>query len=186
VAAVNSHDAERLRRLVHPATLACISDDTRDFFDEMFARDLGRPLTGPFRLDSMKALDGTAAPVVPARLGAYPIPPTHRIQITVTTGQASSVTVIRDLAPGKTGWLMVLVCPTTEGLAAFRAARRERQDQETRARVLVTELREPLRSEIEGLLKQGQRVEAMKRYSAATGQDLTMAGRVVDLLEGRR
>ena len=54
---------------------------------------------------------------------------------------------------------------------------------DARAKALVAQLRESLRSELKGLLHEGRRVEAMRRYSAASGEDLTMARRVVDLLE---
>jgi hypothetical protein len=119
-------------------------------------------------------------------MGAYPITPMQQIQIDITTGPTSSVTVIRDLAASNSAWLMVLPCPSAEGLVAFRAARQTAAEQQARAKILVAELREPLRSEIEVLLKEGRRVEAMKRYSAASGEDLTMARQVVDLLESAR
>jgi len=48
----------------------------------------------------------------------------------------------------------------------------------------MAQLREPLLSELEGLLKEGRRVDAIRRYSAASGEDLTMARRVVEVLEG--
>jgi hypothetical protein len=92
------------------------------------------------------------------------------------------VTVIRELLLTGTVWLAVVPCPTAKGLEAFRAARRASAEQQARATALVAQLREPLRSELTGLLQEGRRVEAMKRYSAASGEDLTMAKHVVDLL----
>ena len=171
-----------MRRLVHPRSLACITDDNRDFFHELFARDVRRPLDGPFRVASVAILSAAAPPLIPSELGAYPVPPTHRIQIDVTTGPTSSVTVIRDLKVHDGVWLVVVPCPTAEGLEVFRAATRRTAEQETRATALVEELREPLRSELTSLLREGRRVDAMKRYSEASGEDLTMAKRVVDLL----
>ena len=181
VAAVNSQDVERLRRLIHPKSLACITDQNRDFFDELFTRDLRRRLVGPFRVVSVSALT-TNATGAPLEMATYPIAPTHRIQIDVQTGPTSSVTVIRDLLLNGTVWLAVVPCPTANGLGAFRAARRASAEQQARATALVAQLREPLRSELTGLLQEGRRVEAMKRYSAASGEGLTMVKRVVDLL----
>lgn len=182
VAAVNSKDAARLRRLVHPASLACITDLNRDFFDEMFARDTRRSLAGPYRVVEVTALTSDAAPLLPPDLGAYPVAPTHRIQIDVQTGRTSSVTVIRELRVQDAAWLMVVPCPTAKGLEAFRATKRTTAERQDRAAVLVADLREPLRSELMGLIAEGRRVEAMKRYSSASGEDLAMARRVVDLL----
>jgi hypothetical protein len=42
VAAVNARDAERFRRLVHPRSLSCITDATRDFYDDWVARAFRR------------------------------------------------------------------------------------------------------------------------------------------------
>ena len=36
MAAVKSQDAAKVKALFHPATLACINDGTRDFFDSIF------------------------------------------------------------------------------------------------------------------------------------------------------
>jgi len=183
VTAVNGQDLERLRRLVHPKSLACITDQNRDFFDDIFARAVRRKLAGPYRVARPRALGKAAPPTVPAAMGVYPVQPTHEIQIDVDTGPASSVTVIREVASSNGVWLEVLPCPTAEGLAAFRATKRTADEEQARARALVGELREPLLSEIKGLLRGGRRVEAMRRYSAASGENATMARRVVDLLE---
>ena len=48
VDAVNLKDPERFKALIHPASLACITDQTRDFFDEMLARALQHKLTDRF------------------------------------------------------------------------------------------------------------------------------------------
>ena len=124
VAAVNSREVERWRRLVHPKSLACITDQNRDFFDDMAARALRRTLSGPYRIVSVRALGKGAPPGMPPAMGSYPVQPTHQIQIDLDTGPTSSVTVIRDLALSNGVWLEVLPCPTVEGLAAFRAAKR--------------------------------------------------------------
>ena len=56
VAAVNSREVERLRRLVHPKSLACVTDQNRDFFDDMAARALRGKLAGPYRVVSVRVL----------------------------------------------------------------------------------------------------------------------------------
>src|SRR6266536_19528 len=60
VAAVNRQDVERWRRLVHPSSLACITDQNRDFFDDMAARALRRTLSGPYRIASVRVLGKSA------------------------------------------------------------------------------------------------------------------------------
>jgi hypothetical protein len=51
--------------------------------------------------------------------------------------------------------------------------------------VPVTGLTDPLRAEIIALAREGRRIDAIKRYRDATGQDLTTAKDVVDLLVPR-
>jgi hypothetical protein len=53
---------------------------------------------------------------------------------------------------------------------------------EQRAQSLAAQLADPLRAEIVALAKRGQRVEAIKRYATASGEDLAIAKRVVELL----
>ena len=54
MAAVSASDAAALRRLLHPAVLACIDDKTREFFDSMLARDLRARPTAGYRITSVE------------------------------------------------------------------------------------------------------------------------------------
>ncbi len=56
VAAVNARDAERFGRLVHPKSLACITDANRDFYDDWVARAFRRTLPDTYRLISVRTL----------------------------------------------------------------------------------------------------------------------------------
>jgi hypothetical protein len=74
-------------------------------------------------------------------------------------------------------------CPTAEGLAAFRAARKKAAAQDARVKELAAGIQEPLRGEIAALVKAGKKMDAIKRYQAASGEDLTTAKSVVEALE---
>jgi hypothetical protein len=163
VAAVKSHDVERLRRLVHPTSLACITDQNRDFFDDAFARDLRRKVPRRHTVVSVRALDKHSPSPIPPAMGAYPVSPTHQIQIDGDTGPNSSLTVIRDLALSHGVWFEILPCPTAEGLEAFRSAKRATEEHVPRAKILVAQLGEPFLPELKALLGQGRRVEAIRR-----------------------
>jgi ribosomal protein L7/L12 len=67
----------------------------------------------------------------------------------------------------------------------MQAAKEQRAKQEQRAQSLVAQLADPLRAEIVALAKQGQRIDAIKRYAAASGEDLSTAKQVIDLLVPR-
>ena len=183
VAAVNARDAERFRRLVHPKSLACITDGNRDFYDEWVARAFRHTLPDTYRLQSVRVLGPNAAAMVPSGMAINPVPPTHQIQIDAETGPYRSLSILLQVALSAGAWLQVMPCPTAEGLAAFRAAKKATAAQSVRVKALADGLQDPLRSEIAALVKAGKKLDAVKRYQAASGEDLTTARGVVEALE---
>jgi hypothetical protein len=186
VAALASGDAQRMRALIHPRSLACITERNRDFFDDVLARSMRPAAVESHRVTSVRRIDPAEPPGVPPALGAYPAPPTHRIQFDVTVGPNRSRTISRDLAAVDGAWLALVVCPTDEGLAAFRQARQAAAEEQARARVLADEVGAPLAAELRALLRDGRRIEAIKRYREFSGEGLAMSRRVVELLEAAR
>ena len=183
VAAVNARDAERFRRLVHPRSLACITDANRDFYDDWVARIFRHTLPDTYRLASVRTIPANAPALVPPGMAVYPLPPTHQIQIDAETGANRSLSIILQVTPSAGAWLQVMPCPTTEGLNAFRAARKANAAQGARAKDLAAALQEPIRGEISALVKAGKKIDAIKHYQAASGEDLTTAKSVVEALE---
>jgi ribosomal protein L7/L12 len=57
------------------------------------------------------------------------------------------------------------------------------RDQKEQAQVLVSQLKDPLKSQLLALLKQGQKIGAIKQYQSSTGADLTTAVQVIDALQ---
>jgi hypothetical protein len=183
VAAVNARDAERFRRLVHPRSLACVTDANRDFYDDWVARAFRHTLPDTYRLTSVRTIPANAPAMVPPGMAMYPLPPTHQMQIDAETGPHRSLSIILQVTPSAGAWLQVMPCPTTEGLNAFRAARKANAAQDARAKDLAAALQEPLRGEISALVKAGKKIDAIKHYQAASGEDLTTAKGVVEALE---
>jgi hypothetical protein len=77
----------------------------------------------------------------------------------------------------------VLPCPNGKALIDMRQAKLRDEAQRARARGLATHLRNPLRAEVLAFLKQDRPVSAAKRYSEGAHVDLTLASRVIDVLE---
>jgi hypothetical protein len=184
VAAARARDAERYRRLVHPKSLACITDENRDFYDDWIARAFRWKWSGPYRIVTVKALPKGTPPSAPAGMAVYPVPPTHQIQIDLEMSASRSASLVAEIAASGGAWLQVLPCPTAEGLAAFRSAKQANAAHEARAHTLTAGLAAPLRAEVMAMLKDGRRIDAMRRFATASGEDLAMARRVIDLLEG--
>ena len=186
IAALASADAARMRALIHPRALACITERNRDFFDDVIARSMRPAAVESHRVTSVRRIDAAEPPGVPRALGAYPVPPTHRIQIDVSVGPNRSRTIVRDLAAVDGVWLALVVCPTEEGLAAFRQVRQAEAAEQARARELAAAVQPPLAVELRALLQSGRRGDAIRRYRQATGEGLSMSRRVVELLEADR
>jgi len=183
VAAVNARDAERFRRLVHPQSRACVTDANRDFYDEWVSRAFRHTLPDTYRLSSVRAVPPGTPPVVPLRMAIDPVPPTHQIQLDAQTAPYHFVTIVLQVTQSGTGWVQVMPCPTAEGLAAFRAAKKKAAAQDARVKELAAGIQEPLRGEIAALVKAGKKMDAVKRYQTASGEDLTTAKSVVEALE---
>ena len=186
VGALTAQDSEGLKKLLHPAAVACINADNRDYFDFLFAKDLsyGAELHGGYKLTSFAALSAEAAST--SELGGLflnPVQPTHQFQIdTPFDARNHSLAVIRMVAKHEGAWFIVIACPTTNGIAFFRERRAEGARQVERAKQLAGEIREPLLSEIKTILAQNRLIDAVKKYRDATNVDLTTAKQVLDIL----
>jgi len=183
VAAVNARDAERFRRLVHPKSLACITDANRDFYDQWVARAFRHTLPDTYLLSGVRAVPPNTQPIVPTSMAVDPVPPTHRIQIEAQPAPYQFVVILLQVTQSAGAWRQVLPCPTVAGLAAFRAAKQKGAAQDLRVKELAAALGEPLRGEIMALVKAGKKIDAAKHYQAASGEDLTTAKGVVEALE---
>jgi hypothetical protein len=68
----------------------------------------------------------------------------------------------------------------------MRQAQKRDEAEWAKARQLAASMRNPLRAEVLAFLKQDRPVSAAKRYAEATHADLTLATRVVDVLEQKK
>lgn len=183
VTAVTGSDIERYKRLLHPATRACMNKGNADFFKTIFDRRTGQVATNPRlsvetlpeKFDMIDAMN--------ARGWIYSVRPTHAFHIDlVSTGPKQSMIVVLG-AFDKGAWYEVLPCPSPKALDDMRQAMQRNAAEMTKARELATSMRDPLRAELLALLKQDKPVSAAKRYAEAAHVDLTLASRVVDALE---
>jgi hypothetical protein len=115
----------------------------------------------------------------------YPLRPSHQLQIDFDTGPYSATSVVMLIVRDGARWYEVLPCPRPDAIAGIQAIEAKRAEQERKVESLVAGLADPLRAEIVALARQGRRIDAIKKYRDATGQDLTTAKQVVDLLSPR-
>ncbi len=115
---------------------------------------------------------------------AIPFDDSHD-QTEVRFSQANTL-LVRFLAEDRGSWYEVLPCPTDKGMAYIREQMRVREAQQKKIAQLASELKDPLLAELKSLVKEQRIIDAMKKYQAATGADLTTSRMVVKVLEQQR
>jgi hypothetical protein len=183
VAAVNSHDEARVKLFIHPKVLACINSSNKEYFDFLVTQSFALTPPANYQLTLGPVTNGGAVPGIPPEMFTYPVTPTHQFQIDWTGSDNQANGVIRAIAPFGNQWFVVYPCPNAEGVKFFRERIAEGRMQNEKTQKLVAELKDPLRSQMKDLLKRGQKIEAVKKYRAATGSDMTTAVLVANSLE---
>jgi hypothetical protein len=183
LAAVTGSDIEQYKRLLHPATRTCMNKDNADYFQTIFDRRVGKIANNP-RLSVEKLPEKFEMfDAMSARGWKYDVRPTHAFHIDlVSTGaKQSAIAAFSALDAGV--WYEVLPCPNGKALIDMREAKLRDEAEWAKARRLASSLRDPLRGEVLAFLKQDRPVSAAKRYSEAAHVNLTLASRVIDVLE---
>jgi len=178
VDAVQVKSVELRTGLVHPRSKACMSPETDDYFSWIFSRQLKYAIPDGKYSASVQALSGP----LKAGLGGYPVPPTHQLQVNFRTGDNRSTSVVLLIVKDGPRWYEVLACPSAEMVAGARKSNAELRRQEAQAQKIAAQGSAPWRAEVLALIKAGRRIEAMQRTAAATGEELSIAVLVVDLL----
>jgi hypothetical protein len=181
ITSINTDDLNGRKALLHPQCLARITGENQAFYANTFSRQLKQNIP-----DSYKVSIKTIAPdqeLIFSRMFIYPVRPTHLIQIDYETGQNQGRSIMLQIKEENGQYFEVLGCPKA-GLAGMsHKAKIAKEKDKERAKALFLELKDPLLSEIKALLKQGRKIQAWKRYSAETGESLSMAKEVVGLIE---
>ena len=178
--AMRTNDKVELTRFLHPQVRACINDRTREFFD---FGDLLKPegLTPQHRITKLTPLSGPGNLFgLPEDAFAYPVQPAY--ELILDAGQEDPQ-IIRYLAPSGGSWYFVEPCPNEKGLAFFHESLAKGAEQKRQVALLVAQLKDPLLSELKDLLKQHRKIDAVKKYQQATGQDLTLSVMVMNAIE---
>lgn len=183
VEALRSKNPEQRKALMHPKSLACINAQTQPFYDDMFSQQSKYAVTAHYKV-RVTTIPADQPLMFEDRL-YYPLRPTHLIQIDFDSGGYSGTAIILQAVYMGSRWYEASPCPRPETIPMMQAAKEDRAKQAQRAQSLAGQLADPLRAEIIALAKKGQRIDAIKKYAAASGEDLSTAKQVVDLLVPR-
>lgn len=181
VEAVRSGEPARPLALLHPTSRARINAQTQTYYDWIFGRQ-ARTVIGAYRA-SAQPLDCLAPVLPPDGQSDYPVRPSHQLQIDFAGTTQSGAVPILFVVHEKAGWREVLACPRGDVVARMR----ERQQEDAALAKKVDALRQAMpaaqRGELLALLRDGRKVEAIRRYAAASDEELLVAKRVVESLE---
>lgn len=171
-----------MTELLHPKVRAGMNATNREYFDDLTNNFEDTPPAG-YKV-TITPLEGeTVLPSLPADSFAYPVQPTHQFDIDWSSGPDHFVSVIRTIAAVNGAWFIVYPCPNEAGMKFVHEQLERGREARARNLSLVSGLQEPLRTELKTLLAQGQKIDAINKYQAATGADLTTAVGVMKLLE---
>ncbi len=119
VDALRSKNIDRVTAMLHPATRACINDQDRYFFDYMFNQQLstGEEITATYEIEHIQPVTGRAElMLLPPEAFAYPVPPTHALQINAKGKNKQTYILLAYMAPANGSWFVVTPCPNATGL----------------------------------------------------------------------
>jgi hypothetical protein len=177
VTAFNAKDVDRLRSLLHPRSLACITSDNKRIYDEALAVLIRDPI--PSRHEFRTTLVGAQNELPFKGYAEFPIRPSHEIRITYSRGLEDSAEHELWLLLERDRWYEVDPCMTEATLKGLQADEPARQARIAKTRALVVAINEPLRSELKALIREGKSSSARQRYQDASGQDADASALVV-------
>lgn len=179
VKAIRSKNSQLRKAVLHKKTRACINSQTQPYFDWIFTRQFRYAIPEEYKV-STQPLSGPARSSL--EKSPYPVVPTHQIQIDFATGPYRSTSIVVLATKDGGNWREILPCPSPEAVAGAQRSSAETERQNRRINMLAAQVREPLRSEIIAMARAGRRIDAIRKYAAATGEDLVIARGVVEHL----
>ncbi len=181
VDAVRSSEPARRLALIHPASRACMNAQTQPYYDWIFSQQ-ARTVIGSYRASAQRI--GRVDTVLPPDgQSDYPVPPSHQLQIDFAGTAQGGAVLILFVVHEKAGWREVLPCPRGDVVARMRERQPEDAGLARKVDALLKSMPAAQRGELVGLLREGRKVEAIKRYAAASGEELIVAKRVVESLD---
>jgi ribosomal protein L7/L12 len=180
VDAINSKSTDRRKALLHPKSLVCATAESNSFYSEMTSRQARQTIPPGYKW-KITPIPANQGPMFADKFD-YPIRPTHLLQLDVSTSPTSSTSIILQIIFDAKQWREVTACPKPDTIAAAKAAEQLRMEQAKRVEMLVANISPELRQTVVKLVKEGQKVGAIKHYAEVSGENLSTAKDVVERL----
>jgi len=168
VAATNAKDTVLLRSFLYPKSLACITPGNKDYYDAM-ATHVGELIPPNYKFSVMpvnegnlKALEGMGQ--------RWTVKPMQELHIDYQQGNDLGSDIVY-LIHENGRWFQDFPCATDAEIKRFRDNAAANEAAFAQYKALAAEIKEPLRSELLGLLRAHETASATERYHQVTGQD---------------
>jgi len=180
VDAINSKSVERRKALMHPKALVCQHHNGDSMTDEMITRQTRYTIPADFKWRITK-LPVAEMPFFADKFD-YPVRPTHRLQIDFNSVPDNITMILLQLVYEGNRFQEITGCPKPETVEAARIANQERGRRAAKVAELVATIAPDLKQTVVNLYRDGRRVEAIKYYAKASGEELVIAKDVVEQL----
>jgi len=179
VEAVNRGVAARLA-LVHGKARVCATGRVGEWWNVSVARQAKQGVPAEYHWTLKPIPAGEPPPF--AEGFDYTVRPTHVLQIDMRPKPYTFRTMLVRLARDGARWAEVVPCAKPEMQAKIRATLEAKARQAERVKGLVAAMPAPLREKVLGEIRAGHTVSAAKIYADESGENLTTATEVVELL----
>jgi len=178
IVAINAKDITRIRSYFVRQSRACITPENKEVYDSVLSMQLTDHIPSTFTLTQMPVNQSNLKALSDVRY--LPVRPERELRIDYQyPGTSDGGVVVLWLARENGRWMDDHPCITAHGLKIYRendAARKHYKE-------LAGAIKEPLRTELVGMLRAHQTGQAEFRYHQATGSDLQTSMLVINALQ---
>jgi hypothetical protein len=180
VAATNAKDTARLRSFLYPKSLACIMPENKDYYDAM-ASHIGEPIPPNYKFSVMPVNEGNLK-ALESMGKRWTVKPMQELHIDYQQGDdVGSYIVYLIHENGR--WFQDFPCATDAAIKQYRDNAVANEAALAHYKALAADIKDPLRSELLGLLRAHETGRATDRYHEATGQDYKTSMYVMNALK---
>jgi len=180
VAAMNAKDIPRLLSFFDPKSVACITPDTKDYYDGAMKVSVRESVPGNYTFTVMAVNEGNLKAI--ESMARFPVKPTSELHIDYQQGDDAG-SVVLWLARENGRWFADQPCATEQTLKQFRDGAAARKEAQARYKSLADGIKDPLRSELIAMLGKHETGQAIDRYHQASGQDMRTSMLVINELK---
>jgi hypothetical protein len=178
-AAMKAKDYDAMELLVAPSTIKCIGKN-KNFLQDRFHKQFSLPISTIYNLTVYKLPPGSMGA---NQYATWPMPPTYYMGIEFASGD-DTATVNLVIGQENGHWYEAQPCPTDAGMKRFAQIQERRARGRKQAEAAVTQVKDPLKSQLLALVGKHDSVSAWKLCMSTQHWDFPTCRGVVAILAG--